>query len=136
MRWITRIGLALALGLAGAAAAQDSKDEPADDIDIDALLADEEPKGEDPAEAEPEAEVETKSEPTLSDKEKADKESLNQVSYEARAKFDSLYFGHTLVRAERHLGHLDVYFITQDGKKMMAEVRPDHSLGKVEKVSF
>ncbi len=134
MRWISRIGMALALGLAGSAAAQDSKDEPTDDIDIDALLGDEEPKGEEPDAAEPEPEV--KAEPTVSDKEKADKASLDQVSYEARAKFDSEYFGHTLVRAERHQGHLDVFFITEDGKKMMAEVRPDHTLGKVGKASF
>lgn len=139
MRWRTLCGLALALGLTGSALAQDSKDENTlDEVDIDALLADEEPKGSEPAtddETAPEAEA-TKAEPTPSDAQKADQESLGLVSYPARALFESNYYGATLVRAERHLGHIDVYFITQDGKKMMAEVRPDNSFGKVEKASF
>lgn len=137
MRWKFPTGVALALGLAlaGPAVAQDAQDEPTDDIDLDDLLGDDDPAEAKPeAEATPEPEATPKPEPT--DAEKADKESLSLVSYEARAHFDSQYFGHTLVRAERHLGHVDVFFITQDGKKMMAEVRPDGSLGKVEKASF
>ena len=134
MRWNALLGLALGLGLAGAAAAQESKDETdtQDDIDIEAMLADEKPSADEATAAESEA---TKApEPTA--EQKADAESLSLVSYGARSYFDSEYYGHTLVRAERHLGHVDVYFITAEGKKMMAEVRPDNSIGKVERASF
>ena len=117
--------IALTLTSAPAWAQEEEADAPTEEATLDELV-------EGPVESEDEAPQAKPATPEATNDANANQKSLDALPYVIRASMSSLYSGSTLIRAERHGGHYDVWFKNVDGKHMMAEVRPDGTLGKVE----